>query len=175
MDDSIFDEILMSDTKSTSSSHLTAMGTTDTQLEVFRVLYPIFKNEIFNRREQMIRLTAFASTFLVLTLVTLLPITPWETAHSLTLWFAISGVGLFSGLFAYFILQQAERHRMAKQQLIELEKSFGLYENSWQPSGKALFPENWQTDWTKDRSVSIYLTILTTLTVLVICAMLTRV
>lgn len=165
----------MSGTTRTTYSPRATIESTDKQLEVFRVLYPIFKDEIFNRREQMIRLTAFACTFLVLTLVTLLPITPWETAHSLTLWFAISGVGLFSGLFAYFILQQAERHQMAKQQLIELEKSFGLYENSWQPSGKALFPENWQTDWTKDRSVSIYLTILTALTVLLICAMLTRV
>lgn len=164
----------MSETERTTYSPLATMDSTDKQLEIFRILYPIFKDEIFKRREQMMRLTAFASTFLVLTLVTLLPITPWETAHFLTLWFAISGVGLFSALFAYFILQHAERHRMAKQQLIKLEKTFGLHENGWQLSGDALFPKNWQSDWTKDRSVSIYLTILTALTVLVICAMLSQ-
>ncbi len=153
----------------------TAAEPSDNRIEVFRMLYPIFKNEIFKRREQMMKLTAFASTFLILTLVTLLPITPWETANSLTLWFAISGVALFSGLFAYFILQHAERHQKAKQQLIKLEKSIGLYENSWQLSEGPLFPESWQSDWITDRSVSIYLTILTALTALVICAMLIRV
>jgi len=148
---------------------------TDEQVEVFRVLYPIFKDEVFQRREQMMRLTAFASAFLVMLLITMLALSPWPGATSPTRWFAISGVALFSGLFAYLILQHADRHRMAKQQLIELEKAFCLYENGWQLSGDALFPKNWQSDWTADRSVSIYLTILATLTALVICAMLVRV
>ncbi len=165
----------MNDAKQITASRPVTMDSTDKQLEIFRILYPIFKDEIFKRREQMIRLTAFASTSLVLTLVTLLPITPWETTHSLTLWLAVSGVALFSGLFAYFILQHAERHRMAKKQLIELEKGIGLYDSNWRTNGAALFPNNWQTDWITDQSVSIYLTILIALTVLVICAMLIRV
>ena len=148
---------------------------TDEQVEVFRVLYPIFKDEVFQRREQMMRLTAFASGFLVMLLITMLALSPWPGPTSPTRWFAISGVALFSGLFAYLILQHADRHRMAKQQLIELEKALGLYENGWQLSGDALFPKNWQSDWTADRSVSIYLTILAALTALVICAMLVRV
>lgn len=146
----------------------------DEQLEVFRMLYPIFKNEVFQRREQMMRLTAFACTFLVLWLVTMLAISPKSIPTSPTIWFAISGIALFSGLFAYFILQHANRHRMAKQQLIELEQSLGLYQGGWQPNGDALFPENWQSDWATDRSVTVYLTILTALTALVICAMLLR-
>ncbi len=40
------------------------------QLEVLKVLYPWYKEEVFRRREQMMRLTAFASAFLVLLLVT---------------------------------------------------------------------------------------------------------
>ena len=148
---------------------------TDEQVEVFRVLYPIFKDEVFQRREQMMRLTAFASGFLVMLLITMLALSPWPGPTSPTRWFAISGVALFSGLFAYLILQHADRHRMAKQQLIELEKVLGLYENGWQLSGDALFPKNWQSDWAEDRSVSIYLTILAALTALVICAILVRV
>jgi hypothetical protein len=148
---------------------------TDEQVEVFHVFYPIFKDEVFQRREQMMRLTAFASTFLVMLLITMLALSPWPEPTTPTRWFAISGVALFSGLFAYLILQHADRHRMAKQQLIELEKAFGLYETGWQLSGDALFPKHWQSDWTTDRSVSIYLTILAALTALVICAMLVRV
>jgi hypothetical protein len=123
----------------------------------------------------MMRLTAFASAFLVMLLITILALSPWSGPTSPTRWFAISGVALFSGLFAYLILQHADRHRMAKQQLIELEKALGLYESGWQLSGDTLFPKNWQSDWTTDRSVSIYLTILAALTALVICAMLVRV
>ena len=147
---------------------------TDEQLEVFRMLYPIFKDEVFRRREQMMRLTAFASAFLVLLLVTMVAVSPWSVPTSPTRWFAISGVALFSSLFVYFILQHADRHRMAKQQLIELEKVVGLYQDGWQLGGEALLPKNWQSDWTADRSVTIYLTILATLTALVICAMLVR-
>jgi len=43
----------------------------DEQLEVLKVLYPWYKEEVFRRREQMMRLTAFASAFLVLLLVTM--------------------------------------------------------------------------------------------------------
>ena len=163
---------MMSETKNMSHPNLTTIELTDKQLEVFRVLYPIFKNEVFKRREQMMQLTAFASTFLVFSLLTILPMAPWETASTLNRWFAISGLGLFSALFASFILQHAQRHRMAKQQLIELEQSLGLYQEGWRLNGKALFPHQWQTDWTKDRSVSMYLAILAALTILAICAIL---
>ncbi len=42
------------------------------QLGILKVLYPLYKEEVFRRREQMMRLTAFASAFLVLLIVTLL-------------------------------------------------------------------------------------------------------
>ncbi len=153
------------------SSHVN-MNLRDEPLEVFRVLYPIFKHEVFQRREHMMRLTAFSSTFLVLLLIAMLAGFPRSVPTSPTLWLAVSGIALFSGLFAYFILQHADRHRMAKQQLIELEQSLGLYQDGWQSNGDALFPKNWQSDWIADKSVTIYLTVLAALTALVICAML---
>jgi len=145
----------------------------DDQLEIFRVLYPIFKDEVYRRREQMMQLTAFGSAFLVV-LLSMLTVFSWPAPPAPARWFAVSGVTLFFSLFAYLILQHADRHRMAKQQLIELEKAIGLYQEGWQPMGEALFPHNWQSDWIADRSVTIYLTFLTTLTALVICAMFVR-
>ena len=147
---------------------------TDQQVELFRILYPIFKSEVLQRREQMIHLTAFASAFLVFLLIAELTLFPWSGPTSPPQWIAISGVTLFSGLFGYFILQQAHRHRMAKQQLIKLEKGLGLYDVREQLSGEAIFPKNWQSDWTADRSVMIYLVILAALTMLVICAIVVR-
>ncbi len=144
------------------------------QLGVLKVLYPLYKEEVFRRREQMMRLTAFASAFLVLLLVTLLAV-PGRPGRDVTqAVFATTGVALFSSIFAYLILQQRNRHRMAKQTLIEIERVLGLYEEGLYALQKALYPDDWQTAWLSDRSVTIYLVVLAALTVLVIAAMLVR-
>ncbi len=144
------------------------------QLEILKVLYPWYKEEVFRRREQMMRLTAFASAFLVLLLVTMLAV-PSQPRPSFTgALFAITGVALFSAVFAYLILQQRNRHRMAKQALIEIERVLGLYDEGLYLVGKTLYPDDWQTAWLGDRSVTVYLTVLTALTVLVIAAVLLR-
>jgi len=140
-------------------------------LEVFRVLYPLFKDEVLRRREYMSRLSASHNTVLVLLLMIVMVISPGHS-DSLKQWLAISGVVILSGFVAYLILQQAERHQMAKQQLIELERGMGLYQEGWIFHGKTAYPQHWQTDWLADRSVAIYLATLTVLTALVICAML---
>lgn len=151
----------------------TNRGFSQEQREIFRLLYPLFKDEVLRRREYMSRLSAFYNTVLVLLLITMAVISPGHTDFTMR-GLAISGVVILSGLMVYLILQQATRHRMAKQQLIELEKGMGLYEEDWIFSGKTAYPQHWQTDWLSDRSVATYLTILTVLTGLVICAMLIR-
>jgi len=144
------------------------------QIEVLKILYSWYKEEVFRRREQMMRLTAFASAFLVLLLVTMFVAPSRSHPNFTTALFAISGVAIFSSIFAYLILQQRNRHRMAKQALIEIERVLGLYDEGLYLVGKALYPEHWQTAWLGDRSVIVYLTVLATLTVLVIAAVLLR-
>ena len=155
-----------------SPSQLPHTELTRQQFEIFRILYPIFKEEIFSRREQMIRLTAFSSTVLIVILFTQATITPWLAPDPFTPWLLIAGIMLFSAVFAFFILQHATRHRMAKQQLIRLEQILGLYHDKGEANGEPLFPQNWQYDWTTDQSVTVYLTALSTLTILVIIAVL---
>jgi hypothetical protein len=144
------------------------------RLEVLKILYPWYKEEVFRRREQMMRLTAFASAFLVLLLVTMLAVP--SAAHSgvTGALFAITGVALFTAIFAYLILQQRDRHRMAKQALIEIERAMGLFDEGRYLEEKSLYPEEWQTAWHADRSVIVYLTVLAALTVLVVAAVLLR-
>lgn len=146
----------------------------DQQIEILKALYPSYKEEVYRRREQMMKLTAFACSFLVLLLVTMLTASAPSYPAFTTALFAVTGVALFSALFAYLILQQRNRHHMAKESLIEIERLLGLYDEGFYLEGKSLYPENWQTDWLGDRSVTVYLTILTTLTVLVIAAVLVR-
>jgi hypothetical protein len=143
-------------------------------LEVLRIIYPWYKEEVFRRREQMMRLTAFASAFLVLLLVTMLAVPSKPRPDFTVALFAITGVALFSAILAYLILQQRTRHRMAKQALIEIERVLGLYDEGQYLVGKALYPEDWQTAWLGDKSVTIYLVVLAALTVLVIAAVLVR-
>ena len=144
------------------------------QIEVLKVLYPWYKEEVFRRREQMMRLTAFASAFLVLLLTTMVAVPARPKPDFTVALFACSGVALFTATFVYLILQQRSRHRTAKQALIEIERVLGLYEEDIYLLGKSLYPEHWQTDWMRDRSVTIYIVILATLTVLVIAAVLLR-
>ena len=144
------------------------------QIEVLKALYPSYKAEVYRRREQMMKLTAFACSFLVLLLITMLAAPGSDRPAFTTALFAVSGVALFSSLFAYLILQQRDRHRMAKEALIEIERLLGLYDEGLFLEGRSFYPENWQTDWQADRSVTVYLTILITLTVLVISAVVVR-
>ena len=144
------------------------------QLEVVRVLYPWYKEEVFRRREQMMRLTAFGSAFLVLLLITILALAPPYPVDPIVKIFSMTGVALFSALFIYLILQQRDRHRLAKQTLIEIEKVLGLYEEGFYLEGKTLYPEDWQTAWLSDRSVTVYVAVIAALAVLVIAAVIAK-
>jgi hypothetical protein len=144
------------------------------QLEILKVLYAWYKQEVFRRREQMMRLTAFASAFLVLLLVTMLTVPSKPLTDFTMALFAITGVALFSAIFAFLILQQRNRHQLAKQALIEIERAWGLYDEGLYLVGKALYPDDWQTAWLGDRSVTVYLVVLAALTVLVIAGVLIR-
>jgi len=150
------------------------LGLRQEQLEVLRVLYPWYKEEVFRRREQMMRLTAFASAFLVLLLMTLMAVSSPDPVEITVRIFAITGTALFSALFVYLILQQRNRHRVAKQTLIEMERVLRLYDEGLYTVGKALYPKDWQTEWLSDKSVTVYIAVVTALTVLVIAAMLAR-
>ena len=142
--------------------------------EVLRVLYPWYKEEVFRRRELMMRLTWFGATIHVFLLTILLIIPTRHPTAATTALFAITGVALFTATFVFLIFQQRNRHRMAKATLIEIERALGLYATGLIVEGKALYPEGWQTAWLKDQSVTVYVTVLSALTALVIGAILLR-
>jgi len=146
----------------------------DEQLEAVRILYPWYKEEVFRRREHMMRLTAFGSAFLLLLLITILALAPPYPVDPIVKIFSMTGVALFSALFIYLIIQQRDRHRLAKQTLIEIEKILGLYEKGLYLEGKTLYPEAWQTAWQSDRSVTVYVAVITALAVLVVAAVLAK-
>ena len=141
--------------------------------EELELLYPWYKEEVFRRRERMMRLTASASGVLVLVLV-VVQVFPAPATSLTTAVLVCLGVALFSGIMAYLIVQQQARHLMAKQVLIKIEQELGLYEKGRHLEEAALYPEEWQWAWKRDVSVGIYLAVLAGLTGLVIAAVLWR-
>jgi hypothetical protein len=140
--------------------------------QVLTVLYPLYKEEVYRRREQMMRLTALGSLGLVAMLFALLlspqmnRLTPFDT-----LLIGLASL-IWCGLFCALILQQQYRHRMAKQILVQLEQALGFYEEGLFVENQALYPEGWKLAWLSDRTGTLYFTALCSLTGLFLLALL---
>lgn len=140
--------------------------------QVLTVMYPLYKGEVYKRREQMIRLTVFGALGLIAMLGALL-LGPQK--HRLS-----SQDGLLLGLaaitwcamFCGLILQQQHRHRLAKQVLIHLEQALGFYEDGLIGDHQPLYPDSWKTAWLQDRSGTVYLSSLCLLTCIFLLALL---
>lgn len=136
------------------------MITADEQRTTMLALYPLFKEEVYRRREQMMRWTVIGSGSLCAILLALLLI-PEQGRLSTGARGVIAGaIVLLTATFVSLVLQQRHRHRQAKQTLIELERALGLYDASLSPDHRPLYPNHWQTDWKRGRSTTLYLVIL---------------
>src|SRR5687767_1592101 len=120
--------------------------------QTLTVLYPLYKTEVYQRREQMMRLTAFAA-FGLIAMTFALPLSPVKTRLSLVETGLLAlGSLTWCGLFCGLILQQQHRHRLAKQVLIQLEQALGFYEEGLFIEHQALYPARWKTAWLTDRT-----------------------
>lgn len=133
-------------------------------------LYPLFKEEVYRRREQMMRWTGIGAGSLVTILLVLVLI---RTGHRLTLVsraLLAGGIVLLTSTFMTLIWQERDRHRQAKQTLIQLEQAMGLFDSDASDHHRALYPEHWLTDWKQDRSTLLSFLLLGLLTLLVLLA-----
>lgn len=133
-------------------------------------LYPIFKEEVYRRRHEMVRWTAIGAGSLcaILLVVLLVPSARQLTLGSRAL--LCSGILLLTITFAALILQQDHRRRQAKRILIDLERALGLFDDNAFLTHGSLYPENWRTDWERNRSVALSLTLLGLLTLITLFA-----
>ncbi|MEO5956875.1 MAG: hypothetical protein ABIR36_14465 [Nitrospiraceae bacterium] len=140
--------------------------------QVLTVLYPLYKEEVYRRREQMMRLTAFGSLGLIAMLFALL-LSPQRDrlAGFDALVIGVASL-IWCGLFCALILQQQSRHRLAKQVLIQLEQALGFYEDGLFVENHSLYPEGWRTAWLSDRTATLYFASLWSLTGLFLLSLL---
>jgi len=122
----------------------------------------------------MIWLAASAAWTLLLLLFLVPALPPLQPTHRIWSVLSTGGMLLFSGIMMYFIRQQRARYEMAKGVLIKIEQQLGLYEKSRHVDNVSLYPEDWQTDWRRDRSEWVYHGIILLMTSLLALALLLR-
>jgi hypothetical protein len=139
--------------------------------QTLTVLYPLYKTEVYQRREQMMRLTAFGS-FTLIAMTFALVLSPLKNRLSPveTLLLGLAAL-MWCGVCCTLILQQQHRHRLAKQVLIQLEQALGFYEDGLFIDHQTLYPGKWKTAWLKDRSGMHYLVSLCALTAVFLLAL----
>ena len=140
--------------------------------QILTVLYPLYKEEVYRRREQMMRLTALGALGLIAMLFAFLLSPQKDRLTSFDALFIGLASLIWCGLFCILILQQRYRHRLAKQVLVQLEQALGFYEEGLVVEHQALYPERWKTAWLSDRTGTLYLSALGSLTALLLLALL---
>ena len=125
-------------------------------IPILQLLYPWYKEEVYRRRQQMIWLAAGTAWTLLVLLFLVPALPPLQPTHRIWNVLTIGGVLLFSGIMMYVIRQQHTRYEMAKGVLVTIEQKLGLYEKNRHVDDDSLYPEDWQTDWRRDRSEWVY-------------------
>ena len=140
--------------------------------QTLTVLYPLYKKEVYQRREQMMRLTAFGAFGLIaMTFALLLSPLKSRLSPPETLLLALGSL-MCCGILCGLILQQQYRHRLAKQVLVQIEQALGFYEDGLFIEHQTLYPGKWKTAWLQDRSGMQYLASLCVLTGIFLLALL---
>lgn len=147
------------------------MMTADERPSTLLTLYPLFKEEVYRRRHEMMRWTALGSAGLLAMLGALIlrPHTDRLTSSE-TLLLSLASL-IWCGLCCALIRQQQHRHRQAKQVLIQLERALGLYEAGIFVEDHSLYPQTWASDWIRDRTGLLYYGTLGAVTVLILLAL----
>jgi len=119
----------------------TETGEKEVSRENARMLYPLFKDEVYQRRESMLNIARSGSIALLLFLamVFLLPHPRLRISIKVLL---AGGVGVFTASLAYQLQVQNQRHAQAKRQLIDLERALGLFNPT--EGGEPIYPHEWE-------------------------------
>lgn len=131
----------------TNSSPIKAKSSSNTRtppIETFRVLYPIFKEEVYRRRIVMGQIARYGVLFFLSVSFFVFYFGGDSKALMTQKLFAVGGVVTVLALMIYQITQEKSRHEQAKLQLITLEEGFGFFDSGRHLPSKPLYPEQWK-------------------------------
>jgi hypothetical protein len=135
------------------------------KLETLRMLYPIFKQEVFDRRDRTMKIAGLASGFLLFLMFLIL-------YFVVSSWLLIFGVIIFTAITLVQLRQHSHRHAQAKLGVIEIEKVLGLFESGAYFPDRPLYPSHWKTKPSRDYGLLFYSSCLIALATLVILSLL---
>jgi hypothetical protein len=122
-------------------------------IETLRSIYPIFKQEVYNRRGAMMQIARNGMlTFVSLSVVAVL-LSGGRLIHPGLKGLASVGVGLVTLFLIDQIRQEKSRHERAKRQLILLEQQLQFFEPGVYVPDSALYPAEWQDRPSIDRGL----------------------
>ena len=140
--------------------------------QTLRTLYPIFKREVYERRDRIMKIALQGSIFLTVLLILVLTLGPNLQLSGAAICLLSIAVTLFVGLSLYQIIQQKNRHAQAKQAVIDIEQALGLFETGTYLKDRALYPPRWEKRRRVDTSILLYAACLVILDILVVLALL---
>ncbi len=113
-------------------------------LETFRVLYPIFKEEVYRRRQVMGKITRLG----VLCFLLMSIFVAFFDSEAEIKWIIKIGLvgGVVISLFVmlFQVIQEKSRHEQAKLQLITLEEGLKFFDSGAYLPGQSLYPDIWK-------------------------------
>jgi hypothetical protein len=114
------------------------------KIELFKVLYPLFKQEVYHRRDQILKVATLSSA-LFLVLIFLIGCLKSKGATFQFSYFPmIVSALLFELTVCYHLYQHKSRHEQAKRMLISLEEQMGFFETGILEASKGFYPERWK-------------------------------
>ncbi|MCG3115789.1 MAG: hypothetical protein LLH30_08945 [Candidatus Manganitrophus sp. SA1] len=122
-------------------------------IETLRSIYPIFKQEVYNRRGAMMQIARSGMlTFVSLSVLAVL-LSGGRLIHPGLKGLACVGVGLVTFFLIDQIRQEKSRHERAKRQLILLEQQLQFFEPGAYVPDAPLYPTEWQDRPSIDRGL----------------------
>ncbi len=126
-------------------------------LKTLRILYPIFKEEVYRRRAEIARVSRRGSLlFTSFSIVLLfLPSKLIFSPHLKSL--LVLGISIAAAFLIAQIIQEKSRHEKAKRQLITLEKGLQFFESGSYLPDQTLYPVEWQERPKRDKGMWVSL------------------
>lgn len=124
-------------------------------IETLRLLYPIFKDEVYKRRAAMARIARRGALLFASLSVIAVLLSGGRFIHPGLKGLASAGVGLVTILLISQIRQEKSRHEKAKRQLITLEKGLDFFKAGAYLPNAPLYPPEWQDRPIIDRGLWI--------------------
>ena len=114
------------------------------KIEIFKMLYPLFKREVYDRRDQILKVASLSTGFLLILVFFVSYIN--LTGLSLKPYFypLIFSVLFFETVICYHLYQHKSRHEEAKLMVINLEEQMGFFKEGVLSPSKVFFPGHWK-------------------------------